>query len=213
DQVVASVPTAMQRAGDFSQTLDRLNRLVVIYDPLTTRADPSRAGAFIRDPFSGNRIPSDRIHTISQKVIPLWGEPNRAGEGPSQVNNFYRAGKSVTNTNAWFARVDHIINDKHRIYGRAGGLNYENYSSAALNVAFPSRGINSNPTRSALISLTSTFAPNILGEGRISYTRLQFDSHPMSEGFDLASLAFPKSVTSNVRYQQFPQISIQTHAQ
>ncbi len=37
------MPTDLERAGDFSQTFDARGNLVVIYDPLTTRTDPSPA--------------------------------------------------------------------------------------------------------------------------------------------------------------------------
>ena len=63
-QYLDTVPTVAQRAGDFSQTYDRTGKLDVIYDPSTTRADPSNPGQFIRDPFGGNIIPSGRINPI-----------------------------------------------------------------------------------------------------------------------------------------------------
>ena len=55
---VLTLPTALERQGDFSQTRDAQGRQVVLYDPLTTRADPNNPGQFIRDPFPGNRIPA-----------------------------------------------------------------------------------------------------------------------------------------------------------
>lgn len=213
DQALATVPTSLQRQGDFSQTLDRLGRQVVVYDYTTTRPNPAAPGALIRDPFPGNRIPSGRIHPISSKVVPYWGESNRPGEGPALVNNYFRVGKAITKQDSWFGRIDHIINDKHRLYGRYGGREQKNTTQVALNPAFPSRTLSSNPANSALISLTSTFTPNMIGEGRISFTRLQFDSSPLSEGFDVASLGFSPAVTRNILFQQFPQISVQTYAQ
>ncbi|HYM10585.1 MAG TPA: TonB-dependent receptor [Bryobacterales bacterium] len=212
DQVLDTVPTDAQKAGDFSQTYDRLGRPDIVYDPLTTRADPNNPGKFIRDPFPGNKVPGERIHPISQKVLPFWPGANRPGVGPSNVNNFYGAGKSVANSNAWFGRVDHLISDKHRLYGRVGGQQFQSFSAGLLAPAFPSRSISSNPTRSALISFTSSFSPNVLGEFRLSYTRLQFNTHPVSEGFDIGTLGFPTSLTSNVLYKQFPQIGVQTYA-
>ncbi len=213
DQFLATVPTAAQKAGDFSQTLDRNGRLVVIYDPSTTRPDPTRPGSFVRDPFPGNAIPAQRIHPISKNVAPLWGTANRAGQGPSNVNNFFLTGKNVTDADLWFTRLDHIITEKHHLYGRFGGREQTSYSTIDLNQAFPARTTSSNPTRSALISVTSSFTPNILGEGRISYTRLQFNTFPRSEGYDIGTLGFAKSLTDNVLYKQFPQISVQTYAQ
>src|SRR5262245_1955197 len=38
---VGTVPTARERQGDFSQTLDAGGNLITIYDPATTRLDPS----------------------------------------------------------------------------------------------------------------------------------------------------------------------------
>jgi hypothetical protein len=78
DQFLSTVPTAAQKAGDFSQTLDPSGRSVQIYDYLTTRADPNTAGKYIRDQFPGNRIPADRIHPISKNVITYWPAANRA---------------------------------------------------------------------------------------------------------------------------------------
>src|SRR5579862_1397067 len=46
-QILDTVPTAAQRAGDFSQTLNRLGQLDVIYDPSTTRADPNNPGHYL----------------------------------------------------------------------------------------------------------------------------------------------------------------------
>jgi len=211
DQALLTVPTALQRQGDFSQTFDRTGRLNTIYDYTTTRTNPT--GGFIRDPFPGNRIPSTRVHPISARVVPFWGESNRPGEGASLVNNYFRVGKSITNSDNWFGRIDHILSDRHRLYGRYGGRELKSSTQVALNPAFPPRSLSSNPANSALISLTSTFSPTMIGEGRISYTRLQFDSRPLSEGFDVGALGFSSAVTRNILFQQFPQVSIQTYAQ
>ncbi len=213
DQALLSVPTALQKQGDFSQTFDRFGNLVGVYDYTTTRANPNVPGGVIRDPFPGNRIPTQRIHPISAKIIPFWGDSNRQGEGPALLNNYFRVGKAISNQDSWFGRIDHIVNERHRLYGRYGGREQKNTTQVALNPAFPPRQISSNPANSALVTFTSIWSPNFITEGRISYTRLQFDSRPLSEGFDVAALGFPKSVTDNILFQQFPQISIQTYAQ
>ncbi len=210
-QFLGTAPTAAQKQGDFSQTFSREGAPILVYDPLTTRPDPSRPGAYIRDPFPGNRIPQERIHPISQKVAAYWPEPNRPGEGPARFNNYFKSGKTVNESNAWLSRVDHIINGTHRLFGRFSGSQVETFDSGVASAAFPARSISSNPTRSGLLALTSTFTPRFLGEFRLSYTRLQFNSYPVSEGFDIASLGFPSSFTRNVFYGQFPEIRIQQY--
>ncbi len=208
DTVLATVPTDQQKAGDFSQTLDAQGRLVGVYDYLTTRRLPD--GSLMRDPFPNNRIPAQRIHSISQNMLSYWPTPNRAGEGPSGLRNYFLAGKRRPQVDIWFARIDHQLSAKHRLFGRTGGSQNTSESDIAQ-FAFPARTINSNPTRTGLISLTSTFSTNLLGEARISYTRLGSNNYPVSEGFELASLGFPQSLSDAVTYRQFPQIAIQQY--
>ncbi len=209
DQVLDTVPTSAQRLGDFSQTFDRNGRLDVIYDPLTTRLDPN-TGRYVRDAFPGNMIPVNRINNISANVVNLYPLPNRAGNTPQQVQNYLATGKTITNTNNYLARIDHNFSEKHRIFGRVGYAPYTNFSSIS-SPAFAERSINSNPGTSALIALTSTFTPNLLGEFRLSYTRLQFNSFPVSQNYDLASLGFSGDFLKNVTYKQFPAINVQTY--
>src|SRR5579872_382292 len=210
DQVLDTVPTAAQRAGDFSQTLDRTGKTDMIFDPLTTQPDPNNPGHYIRMPFPGNVIPSLRINDISKNVVGYYPLPNFPGTTPQQVNNFLETGKAVTNTNNYLARVDHSFSEKERIFGRVGYAPYINRSTLS-GVAFAERSISSNPGTTALIGLTSTFTPNILGEFRLSYTRLQFNTFPQSQNFNLSSLGFGPAFTNDVTYKQFPAIAVQTY--
>ena len=53
-----TVPTDLQRQGDFSQTFNQQRQLVTVYDPVSTRPDPAHPGQSVRDPFAGNKIPA-----------------------------------------------------------------------------------------------------------------------------------------------------------
>ena len=44
----ANVPTALQKTGDFSQTITSSGALIRIYDPLTTTADSTRTSGYGR---------------------------------------------------------------------------------------------------------------------------------------------------------------------
>ena len=62
-----SVPTTRMRTGDLSEWPGQ------IYDPKTTRADPARPGGYVRDPFPGNVIPTNRIDPIATFFFdPAW---------------------------------------------------------------------------------------------------------------------------------------------
>lgn len=113
----ASVPTIDQRRGDFSRTFDTANRQIVIYDPLTGRLEGNN---WVRSPFNGNVIPSNRIDPSASKILTLYPEPNTTTPGaPLWQNNYFRANNTGRfEYNNYSARIDHLISSKHRIYGR-----------------------------------------------------------------------------------------------
>ena len=205
---LATVPLPAWKKGDFSNAIDPQGRLDVIYDPLTTRPNPNQPGTYIRDAFPGNVIPAERIHPISANVVKYYPDPNIQGQTFGQVNNYLKTGKNVNNIDGWFTRVDHYISQKHRLFGHFGGAQNESYPLGLINQAFPGTAVSSNPTRNAGITLTSNFTPNLLGEFRITYTRLQNATVPASAGFNLASLGFPASVANAVTFRQFPEIDV-----
>jgi hypothetical protein len=64
-----TMPTPLERAGDFSQTRTPSGSLIVIRDPLTGQ------------PFSGNRIPADRAHPAGLAFMDILPDPNIVGNG------------------------------------------------------------------------------------------------------------------------------------
>ncbi len=62
------VPTALERAGDFSQTMDVNGRLIVVRDPLV--------GATPGTQFPGNVIPADRFTPVGKAILNLFPSPN-----------------------------------------------------------------------------------------------------------------------------------------
>ena len=108
--IVRTVPTAKMRAGDFSEWLGPAGRQ--IYDPLTTRSDG--AGGFIREPFPGNILPTERLSPIStflQAPLPL---PTGAGVEDNTVVTL-RPGQ--TPFNVWNVKTDHLLGKNHRLSG------------------------------------------------------------------------------------------------
>ena len=113
---VSSVPTALQRDGDFSQTLNSAGALSTIYDPASGR---NVNGTWVRDPFAGNIVPTNRIDPVGAKMANAYPLPNQMPPGQVNWQNNYF---SPLNTNYFFpnivARMDHNFSEKERIYGR-----------------------------------------------------------------------------------------------
>ena len=117
-----SVPTPEMYDGDFSNWVDSQGRLLVIYDPATTRPNPNGTG-FIRDPFPGNRIPANRFSAVARQYLALARSavvPNRAGLVPGTVgyvsNNYLSPGGTTKEkTNKYSVKIDHALSNAHRL--------------------------------------------------------------------------------------------------
>ncbi len=120
---VNTVPTARTRTGDFSDFRDASGNLILIYDPLTTRPNPNFNSSlpvtatnpqFLRDQYSGNVIPSNRIHTVGANVASIYPLPN----GPGNFNNYTSTVNREVTDNVFSGRVDHRAGDKDSFFFR-----------------------------------------------------------------------------------------------
>jgi hypothetical protein len=115
--IIRTLPTALERGGDFSRSLNIDGSPRIIYDPWSTMFDPA-TGRVTRTPFPGNRIPSDRIDPLARRLMDSLWEPNTAGDNITGVNNFKTAAVRRTDYKNFSDRVDWNINDRWRVYGR-----------------------------------------------------------------------------------------------
>ncbi len=116
--LTATMPTDLERIGDFSQSLNADGTLRVIYDPWTTREDPANPGMYIRDPFPFNIIPPERIDPTAQRIMESVWRPNNPGVGFTGQNNFRETYQWTTNYWNFSHRTDWNITDKWRVFGR-----------------------------------------------------------------------------------------------
>ncbi len=207
DNVRVTVPTALERTGDFSQTVNNQGRLIQIFDPATTR--PGLPGQFIRDPFPGNRIPAERLDPIAQRVLQFLPPPNRA----ELVNNFVLNNTRRNDTDKLFFRMDHAVGTRHRLFFSHGRQNTDQFTEG-VNAAFPGEGVNGeqgkigNRPRSAVLSDTVVFRPNLIGEFRANVTRNVIRTAPRSAGFDFTQLGFPRELKDRAAVLLFPRFQI-----
>ena len=112
----ASVPTATMKSGDLSEFLgpqigtDVLGRPILqgqVYDPMSTR--PDGFGGFIRDPFPGNIIPSNRISSISSAFQAGYPAPTQAGLQNNWVGSQVKAAQDIDKLTV---KTDHEMTDK-----------------------------------------------------------------------------------------------------
>jgi superfamily II helicase len=82
-----TLPTALEKQGDFSASLNASGGRRMIYDPFSTRLDVA-TGRVTRDPFPGNIIPATRMDPTSVKFMNEVWAPNRPGDDITGLNNF-----------------------------------------------------------------------------------------------------------------------------
>lgn len=114
-----TIPTALERGGDFSKSLNIGGGVKTIFDPYTTVLNPS-TGAITRTPFAGNVVPKNRFDPLSASLMSNFWDPNSAGDNITGVNNFKAGYVETYNYYNFSDRVDYNINDKWKVYGRIG---------------------------------------------------------------------------------------------
>jgi Carboxypeptidase regulatory-like domain len=141
-QGAITVPAnAKHLRGDFSDLLLLPNPAQYqIYDPLTTRPDPTNPTRMIRDPFPNNIIPSNRIFNpdgsyrnplmaLYSKLVP---QPNQnfVENGQQPSGNFYQGGQPDSpKSHQYGFRLDFNATAKDRLFFRTSGVTFLEYVS------------------------------------------------------------------------------------
>jgi hypothetical protein len=115
-----TIPTTANYEGDFSPWT-RNGRFVQIYDPASTRLNPSGSG-YVRDPFPNNQIQKSRFSAVAQRMVavrPSDFVPNvdsrTRGLLDADVQNYTRyEGSSVNPWNKGSMRIDHQLGGYNR---------------------------------------------------------------------------------------------------
>lgn len=206
-EVTATVPTALQKTGNFSQTVNSAGQQVIIYDPETTTASGS---GYVRQPFSNDTIPSNRIDPVAANVMNYYPPPTSLG-GPGGVNNFFSSGVQKLNIDTFDARVDEVMNDRNRMFVRYSRRNLAQPPLLLFPKAYQiGEGGYSQPqiSNSAAIDYTFTPNPNFVMEIPFGFSRTFINFVPISAGFNPSTeLGFPAYIAANADHLLFPGIA------
>jgi Carboxypeptidase regulatory-like domain/TonB dependent receptor-like, beta-barrel len=201
-----TVPTDLQRQGNFGQTFSATGAPVIIYDPSTTAVNPV-TGAATRTPFSGNMIPASEINPIAAKIMNLFPERTGLGLAFTHGSNFNKTYTQTIDDNRVDARLDQNIGDKQRIFFSyaVDERTYQNpnvYVTAGDPVQFK------YPTdpNSIRAGYMYTITPSWIAEVRYAYNHIFFGQQPGSLGYDISQLGFPSYVVNGVQEKEFPRL-------
>ncbi len=204
---IFTVPTALERGGDFTQTRAINGNLIQIFDPFSTRANP--AGGFIRDAYAGNRIPAGRMDPVALNAMKFYPQANTVGNAVTNQNNFANQGSAGVNLDQWDIRIDHNITTKQKFFARYSRRNTENVPA----IFFPKdltigegRVIESDSVHGAVADYSNTLSPSMIFNARLGFARTLYTFANQGLGFSPSTLGFPKYLDQILDVQMFPRI-------
>jgi hypothetical protein len=197
---VLTFATQRERNGDFSQSP------VTIYDPLTTRPNPSGTG-FIRDPFPGNVIPADRLNPIARAMLAQMPMPQsgRSFTGSAILDDGPQDQETL--------KIDHRWSDKWSTSGMYG----HQYTKEPGSAFWGDHGtIPADPGGTTLFRTVNFFSTNqiIVPNNttaiavRYGYNRFHNDGTNYAGSFAASSLGYPDAFTSVLSEGAFPSITM-----
>ncbi|MBI3778977.1 MAG: carboxypeptidase regulatory-like domain-containing protein, partial [Gammaproteobacteria bacterium] len=174
---IRTMPTDLERTGNFSQSLTRTGGLRTIFDPSTTVLNIATNTA-TRQPFAGNIIPASRIDSTAKRIMQDLWSPNNRGDDLSGSNNF-KASYPWPMKDANFSnRTDWNFSDKLKVFGRYSQFrttldqgNYTPNNSRAM----PNDNGGIMNSRNIAGDLVYAMSPTTIFNIRASYSMLEDD--------------------------------------
>ena len=219
----ATVPTALERQGDFSQTLNANGTQLVIYDPSTTTLQPAGSTActstpvtasqtvYCRSQFSSNGVKNvidpTRINPVGLNLLKLYPLPNQLGVGGSDENNYFSNATSSDVNNSFDIRIDHRFSDKQSIFGHIDEFNnYVYYPNVYGNNQGPYNGNNHIPGYNIEVSHSWVFSPALIFEHHISWAHME-STRNSPDPLGTSMFGFPASSAPGLTATFTPQVT------
>ena len=161
---LATVPTAAERAGDFSASG------VTVFDPFTGQ------------PFDGNRIPASRIDATGAGIAARYPLPNSEGAGSNYVSS------PLAPRDTWQVTVktDHRASSQSPFFIRYTVSRDDRTDPFAS----PDRGLAGYGTstldvgQNLAFALTQSFRSRVFHDLRVGWNRLRREVYPVNRGTD-----------------------------
>jgi hypothetical protein len=185
-----TVPTALERTGDFSQSVKSISSagvktLYIVGDPNNKDA----SGKAI--PFQNNMIPASRMDTNAVKLLSVFPLPNAVD--PKLGYNYQIAGTENLPVKQEILRVDYNASEKMRWWFRASGFSSTNTgrTSAAISNQWGLADVGYQQTMPNLgANVTYIFSPTLVNEATFGYnlwTETQLLSQPALAAYQRAT--------------------------
>jgi trimeric autotransporter adhesin len=204
--VAQSVPTALERTGDFSQSFAKGGAQQTIYDPLSTTSNGTRT------PFAGNIIPLSELNPIGVKLASYYPLPN--------ASTPYYGAPNFNFTGGFPNRGDQYTfkGDQQLLSWLRASASYVHQKTGETsccltwgNLATPGQNLLFRRIDATQANATITPTPTTVVAVRWGFNRFFTTSFPTSSaGFDITSLGLPQSLAAVTPNPAFPAVTMGT---
>ncbi|HWC00602.1 MAG TPA: TonB-dependent receptor [Bryobacteraceae bacterium] len=194
--------TELERAGDFSQTLNSQGAALQIYDPWSTVVS---GGVATRLPFSGARIPSSRFDPVGAKLASLYPDPTTTAQPRLGLNNWAATTLVAQPNSNYSLRLDENVSSHYRLFGRVSWMKYNSGPPSDLPRGFQLYEGELREFLNVTLNNDFSFSPTLLASVRLSFNRLATDTLTSAAMQDPAELGLPEIILANAEARAWPQ--------
>jgi trimeric autotransporter adhesin len=202
-----AVPTALEKAGNFSESKYTNGTQQVIYDPSSTVENSN--GTYTRTPFPNNTIPQTDINPIGNQLASYFPTPNLATPYYG-ANNYASTPLQYDRAGQTTVKLDQEITKWWR--ASASYLHYgsrePSYETWINNIATPGQSLLVRFVDATQANTTITPNPTTVIALRWGFNRYPNRTYQFTTGFNPEALGFSSSFANELPYLSFPSVSM-----
>lgn len=186
------VPSLLERAGDFSRSVNSNGLPITIRDPFSKNT-----------PFPGNIIPASLFDPVAQKLLAYYPLPNRVG-----VNNYLAEAFNQNDFDNFVGRADHRFSDRDNMsvrFGKRFGRTNAPWAGSNLGEF---QNTQRNDRELGGLAFTHMFTPTLLMEASGGLSRNAQREHITGGGPDTAAQLGMQGSTHDPMLRGFPLVNV-----
>jgi hypothetical protein len=169
---LGNLPTLLERAGDFSQSLTNLGAHISVTDPFNKNA-----------PFPNDVIPAAEMNPIALKLLQYYPPPNRINPN----NNYLSTANAMSDWDSFVAKIDHRLPNSDSLSFRCGKRFNRSTSPFSYTKLGEDFGDYIRDDRAlAGLDYTHLFTPTLILEARMGVSRSAQREHTLRAGQNIA---------------------------
>jgi hypothetical protein len=205
--VFTTVPTGLERQGNFSGVLAADGASSQLYDPYSAVTSGS---TITRTPYPSNTIPTTELNSIAQAYLRFYPEPNIVAVRPDGYENFASNATTNDDYNNELGRLDYNMTDRSRMFFDIRRTGYNQIKNDYFRNQSEGSILYRNNWGGTIDEVYTVNSSNVF-DVRVNFSRMaEIHANP-STGFNPSTLGFPSYIASSAEYLEMPVIAFSSN--